>query len=104
MTQFTLYDNPIPRARRAYPLVVILQSDVAETGPDRIVAPLVPRARIPGTAGRLTPHVQVGGADHVVLVPSLTAVRAADLRGARGDLAAHRDDLIAALDLLFLGI
>lgn len=104
MAQFDVFENPISRARRAYPFVVVLQSDLAQTGRDRIVAPIVPRSRLPGTAGRMTPHVQVAGAEHVVLVPSMTAVRADDLRAPRGQLVAYRDAIVAAIDFLFLGV
>lgn len=104
MSQFEVFENPVVRARRAYPLVAVLQSDHAETGRDRIVAPLVGRARLTGTAGRLTPHVRVSGTEYVLVVPGMTAISAADLQDARGDLTAWRDDIIAALDYLFLGV
>ena len=104
MAQFDVFTNPIAHARRAYPLVVVLQADLAATGRDRIVAPLVARSRLPGTVGRMTPHVEIDGAAHVVLVPALTAVRAADLERPRGQLGAYRDPLVAALDYLFLGV
>jgi toxin CcdB len=104
VSQFDVFDNPITRARRAYPFVVVLQADLADTGRDRIVAPLAPRARLTGTAGRLTPHVKIGNIDHVVLVPSLAAVHADDLREPRGQLSAYRAELVAALDYLFLGV
>jgi toxin CcdB len=104
MAQFDVFENPIPRARRAYPFVVVLQSDIADTGSDRIVAPLAARARLPGTAGRLTPHVTLSGIEYVLLVPSLTAMRASDLRMTKGRLHEHREAIVAALDLLFLGV
>lgn len=104
MSQFDVFENPVPRARRAYPFVVVLQSDVAGTGRERIVAPLAPRARLTGTAGRLAPHVKVAGVDHVLLVPSLAAVPASDLRAVRGDLSPYRAEIVAALDYLFLGL
>lgn len=102
--QLDVYDNPIPRARRAYPLVVVLQAELAKTGRDRIVAPLVPRTRLPTAVGRLTPLVEVAGDEHVVLVPSLTTVLAEDLRAHRGNVSRHRDALVAAIDYLFLGV
>jgi toxin CcdB len=102
--QFEVFENPIARARRAYPFVAVLQSDLAETGRDRIVAPLAPRARLSGTVGRLTPHVVVGGLEHVLLVPSMTTVLADDLRAPRGELGPYRDEIVAALDYLFLGV
>ncbi len=104
MTQYGVFDNPIPRARRDFPFVAVLQSELANTGRDRIVAPLVPRARIPGVAGKLTPVVNIAGAEHVLLVPRLTSVYAADLRGAKDDLTPYRNEIVAALDLLFLGV
>src|SRR6266545_4310865 len=104
MGQFDVFDNPISRARRMYPYVVVLQSDLAETGRDRLVAPLAPRARIPGTAGRLMPHVKVSGVDHVVLVLGMTAVLAEDLRDLRGQVARNRSEITAAVDYLFFGV
>lgn len=104
MPQFDVFVNPVPRARRAYPLVAVLQADLAATGGERIVAPLAPRARLTGTAGRLTPHVRVADVDHVLLVPSMTAIAAAELRELRGQLGDHRDAIVAAIDFLFLGV
>jgi hypothetical protein len=104
MGQFDVFENPITRARRAYPFVAVLQADLAQTGRDRIVAPLAPRAHLPGTVGRLTPHVKVSGVDHVLRVPSLTCVAAADLRNLRDQLARYRNEIVAALDNLFLGV
>jgi toxin CcdB len=104
MAQFDVFVNPILQARRAYPYVAVLQSDLAETGREWIVAPLAPRARLAGTAGRLTPHVRVSGVDHVLLVPSMAAIAAGDLRDLRGQLIAHREAIVAALDYLFLGV
>lgn len=104
MAQFDVFVNPIAQARRVYPYVAVLQADVADTGRERIVAPLVPRSRLPGTVGRLTPHVRVSDLDHVLLVPRMAAIAAADLRELRGRLTSHRDAIVAALDYLFLGV
>ncbi len=98
------FENPIAQARRAFPFVVILQSDVASTGRDRIVAPLVPQNRMAKLAGRLTPVVGVGGLAHVLLVPRMTSVAAVDLRIVKAQLAAHREDIVSAIDFLFLGV
>ena len=92
------------RARRAFPFVAVLQPDVTDTGADRIVAPLVPSARIAGVAGRLMPIVKVEGIDHALIVPRLAAVPAAELRAVKDSLSACRNEIAAALDLLFLGV
>ncbi len=104
MTQYDVFENPITRARRAFPFVAILQSDFADTGAERIVAPLVPRTRIPGVAGRLMPIVNVLGTEHVLIVPRMSAVPAADLRNARDRLLPNQNEIVEALDLLFLGV
>jgi len=102
--QFDVFENPIPKARKAYPFVAVLQSDVADTGRDRIVAPLAPGGRLAGTVGRLTPRVMVGGVEHVLFVHYMATLPTDGLRTPRGRLIAHRDDIVAALDYLFLGV
>ena len=104
MSQYDVFDNPITQARRAFPFVAIQQSELADTGRDRIVAPLVPRTRMAGTVGRLTPVVTVAKVEHVLLVPRMTAIVAADLRTVIDRLTASRSDIVAALDYLFLGV
>ncbi len=102
--QFEVFTNPIVQARKAYPYVAILQADAAEAGRDRIVAPLAPRTQLTGTAGRLTPHVTVLGVEHVLLVPSMSAIATMDLKEHCDAIGGYRNDIIAALDFLFLGV
>jgi toxin CcdB len=104
MAQFDLFANPIPSARGAYPFVVVLQSDLAGGGRDRIVAPLAPRAALAPVAGRLTPVVSLDDTEYVVLVPGLAGVRQRDLRERVGTLEAAREPLLAAVDYLFFGV
>jgi toxin CcdB len=103
MRQFDVLDNPIPRARRALPFVAILQSDLAETGRERVVAPLAPSAAIPQIAGRLIPIVQVENQKYALLVPSVTVLPVTDLRHVVASLADERERILAALDYLFIG-
>jgi toxin CcdB len=104
VNQYDLFENPIPRARRAFPFVTILQSELADTGRERIVAPLVVRTRMPGASGRLTPIVKVLGVEHVLLVPRMAPLAVTDLREKKDQLAAYRNEIAAALDFLFLGV
>lgn len=104
MSQYDVFDNPIPRARNAFPFVTILQSELADTGRDRMVAPLVERSRMPGVSGRLTPIVRVSGVEHVLLVPRMAPMASADLRGVKDQLVSYRNEIVAALDFLFLGV
>jgi toxin CcdB len=101
--QFDVLENPIPRARRALPFVAILQSDLVQTGRERVVAPLAPSATMPTLAGRLIPIVKVENRDYALLVPSLATLPVADLRRVVANLADDRERILAALDYLFIG-
>lgn len=48
--------------------------------------------------------VLVSEIEHVLLIPNLAAIPAEDLREHRGQLAGHREAIVAALDYLFLGV
>ncbi len=102
--QLEVFPNPLVRARRAYPYVVVLQADIAALGRERIVAFLAARAQVGPVAGRLMPIVDVGGREFVLLMPSLTNVPMTELRGAVGNLQAFRDRIVDAIDWIFLGI
>ena len=52
----------------------------------------------------MPPHVRVSDVDHVLVVPGMAAIAAGDLREFRGRLIAHREEIVAALDYLFLGV
>ncbi|MDP9087784.1 MAG: CcdB family protein [Pseudomonadota bacterium] len=104
MAQFDVYLNPIPAARRAYPFVVAMQSDVALSPSEQIVAPLVPLESMPSLPGHLAPTVAVKGEDHVVLVPRLTTIRTRDLAQSVSSAAPARRNLLAAIDYLFFGV
>jgi toxin CcdB len=103
MAQFDVFVNSIAATRRAYPFVVILQSDFAQDGRDQIVAPVVPVRLIPKVMSRLTPIVALDGSEHMVLVPALTGVHFRDLRERHASIAAARSELLAAIDYLFFG-
>lgn len=102
--QFDVHRNPVPQGRRAFPLVAVLQSDLAQTGRDRVVAFLAPRAAFSQIPGRLMPAVAVESKEYVLLVPSLTNLPAADLQRAVGNVGSSRDAIVAALDYLFVGV
>ena len=102
--QFDVFTNPIAATRRAYPLLVVLQSDLAENSENRLVAPIVPRSSLAKVAGRLTPIVTIDSTEHVVLVTALTGIRSDGLRQPVSSLAACRGDLLDAVDYLFFGL
>lgn len=102
--QFDVFPNPLARARRAFPYVVVLQSDLSAIGKDRVVAFIAAREHVGKVAGRLMPVVDIRQREFVVMMPSITNVPLSELRGAIGNVAASRDRFVEALDWMFLGI
>ena len=84
-------------------LVVDLQTDLIGIEASRIVAPLR-QAGLYATFPGLTPTVEVDGQSWIVRVQELAAVPASELRSRVGTLAAMRDPLKRALDILIDGV
>jgi toxin CcdB len=102
MAQFDLFRHA--RSRR-YPFVVDLQAEILRGLATRIVAPLTPVKRLGGKPiSRLNPVVIVGGVQYAVLFQELAALPVTALGETAGSLNSRRDELIAALDLLFTDI
>jgi toxin CcdB len=104
MAQFEVYANPVHRARGAYPFIVVLQADLAETGWERAVAPVAPSSAFPTIPGRLTPLVKIAGETFVLLVTSLTTIPTQGFGHSVASLADRREDILAAIDYLFFGL
>jgi toxin CcdB len=102
--QHDVFANPAPRTRRAFPFLAVLQADLAGESRGRIVAPLAPRAAMPGAVGRLLPVVRHEGREFLLALELMTSVPLTELRHPVGSIAAHRDDITRALDWLFTGI
>ena len=82
---------------------MVLQSDLTITATTVVVAPLVVKSRLPESS-KLFPPLVVEGQHLMLAVNELAAIRQQVLREHVTNLEAHRDGIIAALDLLFLGI
>ncbi|MCA3450461.1 MAG: CcdB family protein [Rhodobacter sp.] len=84
-------------------LVVDLQTDLIGIEASRIVAPLREAegyAAFPG----LTPKIEIDGKAWIVRVQELAAIQGAELREVVASLAAERDALKRALDILIDGV
>ena len=84
-------------------LVVDLQTDLIGIEASRVVAPLREAGRYAAFPG-LTPVVEIEGTAWIVRVQELAAVPGRELRAPVGSLAAHRDALKRALDILIDGV
>ncbi len=102
--QFDVFRNPLVRARNVLPYVVVLQADASHVGNDRIIAFLTARENVGKISGRLMPIVDVQRTAFVVLMPSPTNIPVSELRRPIDNIAAYRNQIVEAIDRLFLGI
>jgi toxin CcdB len=105
MPQFTVHRNPNPDSQAAYPLLLDVQSDLmAELG-TRVVVPLCSATAMKGRLmTTLTPVFEIEGKQYAMHTPQLAGISIKQLGAKVIDLAPHRDEIIAALDLLITGI
>jgi toxin CcdB len=82
--------------------VVILQHDELASLRTRVVAPLLRPGEVKQVA-RLHPAVRLRGDEFLLVLDQMSAVDATHLGPAETTLDAQRDEIIAALDLLFTG-
>ncbi len=105
MAQWALHRNPNPSTRKEIPYLLDVQSDLLSALGTRVVVPVFTRKAAPArTMARLTPELSFGGEHLVLMTPQLAGVKAKDLGDPAGDLSAHQDEILAALDLLLTGI
>jgi toxin CcdB len=83
--------------------VVDVQSDLLEPFGTRVVVPLIDLAHAPQAPRRLNPILEVDGRPMILATHLLAAMHTGELGPPLGSLAAHRDAIRAALDMLFLG-
>jgi toxin CcdB len=85
-------------------LVVVIQSDLLEAMQTRVVAPLLPAGAAGQPMSGLNPSLVVDG-QSFVLMPQLAAtLTLAELGRPVGSLAAARDSIVRAVDILLSGV
>lgn len=102
--QYEVFANPAPRTRAAFPYIAVLQADLAGEGSGRIIAPMAPRAALPGAPGRLMPVVVHAGQEFMLALELMTAIPRAALLAPLGSIAQQREDITRGLDWLFNGV
>jgi len=102
MAQFDLFEN---LRSKTYPFLLDVQTDLLRDLASRVVVPLAPVSKLRGKPLRLlNPIVSIAGRDHAVMFQELAAIPTKALGATVGSLQGRRDELIAALDLLFTGV
>ena len=95
------FDICLLRGARGNP-VVVLQHRLSQHLDTCVVAPLVPISQLP-VLERMRPPVRYQDRDHVIAIDRLAAVARRSIDKPVGSVAAQRDQIISAIDLLFTG-
>ena len=104
MAQFDVYINPNTATRKAIPYLLDVQSDLLDTLSTRVVAPLVMEEEVGLAAQHLNPQFKVKGIAVVMSTAELAGISSRSLGDKVISLKSKRNEIIAALDLLFTGI
>jgi toxin CcdB len=104
MPQFSLHENRDSAARRQYPYLIDLQTDLLSDVPGtRLVAPVARASAIKIPIAELTPLVTFASTEYIVDIPQMAAIRKKALGPAVGSLARQRHGIIRAIDRLITG-
>ena len=101
MAQFDIYSIPV---RGGVEFLVDLQDDLLENLATRVVAPLVEPAKVGQAMLTLHPRIWVGNEPYVLLTHLLAAIPSASLVARVGSAKTQRQEIVAAVDMLFTGI
>ena len=104
MAQFDVYLNPNSSTRRNIPYLLDVQADLLDTMATRVVVPLMLAEVMGDGARQLNPHFKIKGQQVVMSTAELAGVSSRAIGEKVATLKARRDEIIAALDLLFTGI
>ena len=101
--QFDILENRDAKSRAAYPYLIVLQHNRADTVATMVAAPLAP-LNIQLSASRLHPSVAVNGQRYVIFVEQLAAISRKAAGPVVGSAKTNQYEITAALDMLFTGI
>jgi len=104
MAQFDVYINPNTTTRKAIPYLLDVQADLLDTLATRVVVPLILAADMGLAAKHLNPQFKIKSVAVVMSTAELAGVSSRALGDKVASLKNKRDEIIAALDLLFTGI
>lgn len=104
MAQFDVYLNPNPASRKAIPYLLDVQADLLDTLATRVVVPLVLAEEMGAAAQTLNPKFKIKNTAVIMSTTELAGISVRSLGDKVTSLKAKRDEIIAALDLLFTGI
>ncbi|MHB1237106.1 MAG: CcdB family protein [Gallionella sp.] len=104
MAQFDVYLNPNVATRKSIPYLLDVQADLLDTLATRVVVPLILAEEMGLAAKHLNPQFKIKGVAVVMSTAELAGVPSRSLGDKVTTLKSKRDEIIAALDILFTGI
>jgi len=93
-----VYENPADGT-----LLLDVQSNLLAHLYTRVCIPLIPLSQNPGSAKQLNPIFEIAGDKYVLKTEFISAVPASILRRKVENLGGAHDELMLAIDFLFLG-
>ena len=104
MAQFDVYRNVNRKTAAIIPYFVNVQADLLEALATRVVAPLVLASEMSKPAKGLNPKFEIEGVTVIMSTAELAGVPVRALGERVTTLRRRRQEIMAALDLLFTGI
>jgi toxin CcdB len=104
MAQFDVYLNANRDTRAAVPYLLDVQADLLDSLATRVVVPLLAASEMPLVAKHLNPQFKIKGVSVVMSTAELAGVPTRSLGEKVQSLGSKRNEIIAAIDLLFTGI
>lgn len=104
MAQFDVYQNPNPATNKAIPYYLNVQADLLDSLNTRVIVPLVREEEMGKSVKGLHLRFKVKGETVVLSTAELAGLPIRSLGDKVASLKSKRDEIIAALDLVFAGI
>jgi toxin CcdB len=105
MRRFDVFRNTDRASAKHIPFLLLLQSEMLDDMPTRVVAPLVVPSALSGPPAKmLNPEFSIDGHRVVMLTQQLAGVPIQRLKTRVAHLGERHDDIVRALDFLFSGI
>lgn len=104
MAQFDIHRNLNSGTRKLFPYLLNVQSDLLDMMSTRVVVPLIVKSEIKQAARYLNPQFRIKSTELIMDTPEIAGVPKKILGDIVGSAANRRTEIIAALDLLFLGV
>lgn len=105
MAQFAVHRNNNPKSKVSIPYLLDVQSDLLAELNTRLVIPLYLRKSLPfKPITRLMPEFIIENKKTILMTPQLAGISIKSLGDEIINISAHREEIIAALDLLITGV